>query len=146
MRTRVVALIAATGLLGVPAACGGDDDDAASDAPSQPTATVSSAGLVGTWKERHFPFAVRFTSDGKFVMDGDGSVDDGDEYQRGTYTVDGSKIKFVADEEGPIACAGQEWEWQVRRSESGRLSAVLLQEVCQTKAGESFTLRKLTDS
>ena len=146
MRTRVVALIAATALLGVPAACGGDDDDAASDATSQPTATVASSALVGTWKERYFPFAVRFTADGKFVLDGDGSVDDGDEYQKGTYTVDGSKIKFLADEERPPGCAGQEWEWEVSRSESGRLSAELLQEVCQTKAGESYTLRKQTDS
>jgi hypothetical protein len=53
-------------------------------ATSQSTGTVSSAALAGTWAATNEPFVVRFTPDGNFSMDGDGSVDDG-VYVEGTY-------------------------------------------------------------
>jgi hypothetical protein len=113
-------------------ACGGDDD-AASDA------TVSSAALAGTWVDGEF--VVRLTRDGTFSMDADGSLDDG-EFVKGTYSVEGSRARFVADEQGPRGCGGQEWEWEIALSESGMLDAELLQEVCQTAAGTRWSLVK----
>ena len=126
-------------------ACGGDDDAAdAADvkttaATSKPTATVSSAALVGTWADGSF--VARFTDDGKFALDDDGSLED-DEFVYGTYSADGSKVKFVADELGPRGCGGQEWEWQVALEDSGTLEAELLQGVCQTDAGTKWFLMK----
>jgi hypothetical protein len=137
MGTRVVALIAATVWLAVPAACG--DDEAGS------SATVPSAALVGTWEETGGPLIVKFTPDGKFFIDGDGSLKDG-EYVKGTYTVEGSRVRFVADELGPRGCGGQEWEWEVSLSESGMLDAENLDEVCETSAGTRWSLVKRPSS
>ena len=150
MRIRVVALVAATALLATPAACGGDDDDDGSDAAaettaaatSQSTTTVPTAALVGTWVDGSFN--VRFTSDGKFAMDDDGSVED-DEFVKGTYTVEGSRVHF-ADAIGPRGCGGLEWEWEISLSESGMLNAENLEEVCQTAAGTRWSLTKQPDS
>jgi len=137
MGTRVVALVAVTALLAVTAACG--DDDAAS------RATVPGAALVGTWAETDGPLIVRFTPDGKFSMDGDGSLKDG-EYVKGTYTVEGSRARFVADELGPRGCGRQEWEWEMSLSESGILHAKNLDDVCETAAGTRWALQKRSDS
>ena len=143
--------MAAIGLLAVPVACGGDDNDASdvadeitTAASSQPTATVDSAALVGTWTSANEPLVVRFTPDGKFAMDGDGSLENG-QFVKGTYTIEGSRVRF-ADAVGPRGCGGQEWEWQIALSESGMLEAENLQEVCQTPAGTRWSLEKRPDS
>ena len=147
MRTRVVALVIATALLALAAGCGGDDDSASdvtaemtTAATSQSTGTVSSAALAGTWAATNEPFVVRFTPDGNFSMDGDGSVDDG-VYVEGTYTVEGSRVRF-ADTVGARGCGGLEWEWEISLSESGMLNAENLEEVCQTPAGTRWSLEK----
>ena len=149
MRTRVVALVAGTALLAVLAACGGDND-AASDpaaetttaATTQSTTTVSRAALVGTWAATNEPFVVRFTRDGKFSLDGDGSLEDGDAYATGTYSVEGSRVRFVAAEQGTRGCAGQEWEFEIALNENGTLDAELLQAACQTTAGTRWSFVK----
>jgi hypothetical protein len=126
-------------------ACGGDDDaaDAAdgktTGATSQSTVTVPSAAVVGTWADGSF--IVRLTDDGEFSIDNDGSLENG-EFVNGTYSVEGSKLSFVADELGPRGCGGQEWEWEVALSDSGTLAAELLQGVCQTDAGTKWFLMK----
>ncbi len=78
-------------------------------------------------------------------MDADGSLENG-EFVKGTYNVEGSKIRFVADELGPRGCGGQEWEFEIALSESGTLAAELLQEVCQTTAGTRWSLVKRPNS
>jgi hypothetical protein len=147
MRTRVVALVIATALFALAAGCGGDDDSASdvtaemtTAATSQSTGTVSSAALAGTWAATSEPFVVRFTPDGSFAMDGDGSVDDG-VYVEGTYAVEGSRVRFT-DTVGPRGCGGLEWEWEISLSESGMLNAENLEEVCQTAAGTRWSLEK----
>jgi hypothetical protein len=87
---------------------------------------------------------VRFTSDGNFAMDGDGSLDNG-VFVKGTYTVEGSRVRF-ADAVGPRGCGGLEWEWEISLSESGILNVENLEEVCQTAAGTRWSLEKQRDS
>jgi hypothetical protein len=82
---------------------------------------------------------VRFTPDGNFSMDGDGSADDG-VYVEGTYSGEGRG--FVADTVGARGCGGLEWEWEISLSESGMLNAENLEEVCQTPAGTRWSLEK----
>ena len=150
MRTRVVALLAGTALLAVPAACGGDDD-AASDAPAETTTAATSpstttgpsAALVGTWFEEHGPFVVRFAPDGKFSIDNDGSLEDGS-HEWGTYTVEGSKVHFVAHEGSP--CRGHEWDFEISLSDPDKLDAELLNDACATTAGTRWSLEKRPDS
>jgi hypothetical protein len=133
VRTHVVALIAAMGFLAVSAACGGGDDDAGSGASKLP-----STALVGTWVDG--TFVVAFTPEGHFSIDNDGSLDDGN-FASGTYTVEGSKIRFLAVE-GARGCGGQKWDFETSLSESGTLDAELLQEACQTTAGTRWSLVK----
>ena len=109
-------------------------------ATSPAATTVPTEALVGTWTATNEPFVVRFTPDGKFAMDGDGSLENG-EYVKGTYTVEGSKIRF-ADTVGPRGCGGLEWEWEITLSASGTLDAENLEEVCQTAAGTRWSLEK----
>ena len=149
-RGTFVAAVLAFVVLLLPAACGGDDDapsDAAaattSAATLEPTATVPPAALAGTWTEGSF--VVGFTRDGTFAIDTDGSVEDG-EFVKGTYSLEGSRIRFVADELGPRGCGGQEWEWEIALEDSGMLAAELLQEVCQTAAGTHWSLVKRPNS
>ena len=142
--------IAVVALVGSLSACGGDDD-AASDAAahvttavtSQSTATVPGTALAGTWADGSF--VVRFTRDGTFAMDADGSLEDG-EFVNGTYSVEGSRVTFVADEQGPRGCGGQEWDWEIAPGEGGVVAAELVQEVCQTAAGTSWSLVKQPNS
>ena len=47
---------------------------------------------------------------------------------QGHHSVEGSRARFVADEQGPRGCGGQEWDWEIALSESGTLDAELLQE------------------
>jgi hypothetical protein len=129
VRTHVVALIAAMGLVAISAACGGGDDDAGS---------LSSAALAGTWVDGSL--VVAFTPEGNFSIDNDGSLDDGN-FASGTYTVEGSKIRFLAVE-GARGCGGQTWDFETSLSDSGTLDAELLQEVCQTTAGTRWSLVK----
>jgi hypothetical protein len=111
-------------------------------ATSQSAATVPSGALVGTWGDGSF--VVRLTPEGAFSMDADGSLENGD-FVSGTYSVEGSRVRFVADELGPRGCGGQEWEWEVEPSKRG-FTVELLQGVCQTKAGTRWFLVKRPDS
>jgi hypothetical protein len=138
MGTRIVALVAATAVLAITGGCGTDDEAGSS-------ATLSSVSLAGTWVERDGPLIVRFTRDGKFAIDGDGSLKDG-EYVKGRYTVEGSKARFAADELGPRGCGGQKWEWELSLSDSRRLDAQNLDDVCETAAGTRWSLVKRSDS
>lgn len=121
------------GFLAASAACGGADDDAGSGA-----STLPSAAVVGTWVDG--TLVVAFTPEGNFSIDNDGSLDD-ENYASGTYTVDGSEIRFLAVE-GARGCGGQTWDFETSLSDSGTLDAGLSQEVCQTTAGTRWSLVK----
>ena len=93
--------------------------------------------------EEHGSFVVRFAPDGKFSMDNDGTLDDGS-YVWGTYTVEGSKVRFVAD--AASTCRGHEWDFEISLSEADTLDAEMLNDACATTAGKGWSLEKRPDS
>jgi hypothetical protein len=109
------------------AACGGSDDDP----------------LVGTWKQSRGDVLIRFDPDGRWVVDTDGSLDDG-VFTGGGYEVDGQRVSFTPSEGG--LCRGQQFAWDVDFMDDGVMEADIVDGGCGAEAGLHWTFTRVEDS
>lgn len=130
---RVWRAATALALLALAAACGGGEDSPAAEqqiettAPPDPADAPSLDGeqLVGVWYEDTGtgvwpqPVLARFASDGAFAL---GGALDQDSWLRGTYAVEGQRIKF--DTTGGACGSAAVFSWDVSLMAQGRLESV----------------------
>ena len=136
------------------AACGGEGEEAATQASTAPGGTTTvplpeieeppptAKRLVGTWSRTGSSTLFRFNADGTFAVDTHRL--DVPYYAEGTYELDGSTVAFATS--GP-ECADI-WEWQtgIRKAKDrleDELHIVFLEEGCDIPTGAEWTLARV---
>jgi hypothetical protein len=107
------------------------------------------AQLVGTWATtlaNGEPLFVLFQSDGTFGADGASGVLYGDPAGAGRYALEGGAITFVSSAAASVCVEGDDWTWEARLLENGRLRTVVTEDgtgICELGRGEVWTWVRL---